>query len=408
MFGARSSCPDAIARIIGTNRVPPPVRRRKAATEPGPDLVDLPTRIPNVEFLPIRLCPDPEPTPPPPADDGEQATTETRRESRANAVRRGLRAKLLFPLELMDSINELTEDFAIQLNAHIRLERWCAQEMARSTVQCDECSDQLLINKTRIIEHVGRFFDEDNAERADQLAADLATDPYNVQRALSRSKQGALLLIQKLSLLADVVQTSGGIDDEQRHVLFDLMGIERVYRNGSSVVPPGNDAAGLKRVITGEIDRHRGNLTRTLNDRSESEKATAQLGIVRERDKETKALRSDQTRARRRFSWALETLQMLKRGADPSSIIDYETGKPVAAGPPPSAVPDRSSSTSTPPPPPPPPPPPAPPAPPSPPLRPLPPGCPDELKDMLLVAAGTILPPAATPRGDEAGPPPPA
>ena len=127
------------------------------------------------------------------------------------------------------------------------------------------------------------------------------------------------------------------------------MGIDQVYRNGSRQVPPGTDGAALRSLIAREISRHRVNLERTLNARSDCEKDMAQLGIVKRRDPETKALRSDQSRARRRFSWALETLRMLQQGADAATIIDPDTGRPVAAGPPASAVPEPRPAAPPPP-----------------------------------------------------------
>jgi len=284
------------------------------------------------------------------------------------------------------------------------LERWLVQEMARSTIQCDECSDQLLINKTRIIERVGTSWDDDNSDRIDKLAADLATEPYTVQRTLERSKHGAHYLIHKWTLLGESVETNGGLDDLQIKTCYDLMGIDHVYRNGSRQVPSGTDTDALRSLVAREVSRHRLNLERTLNARSDSEKDMAQLSIVKQRDSETKALRSDQSRARRRFSWALETLLMLQNGADASTLIDPDSKKPVAAGPPPSAVPDPSPPA--PPPQPQPSPQPTPASPPSPSLPPLPAGCPNEVKDMLLVAAGAILSKTATPSCDEPGPPP--
>ena len=66
------------------------------------------------------------------------------------------------------------------------------------------------------------------------------------------------------------------------------------------------------------------------------------LGIVGARDNATRLLRADQNRARRRFSWALNTLDMLRQGADPASLIDPDTGKPVTPGARPTAVKPRT------------------------------------------------------------------
>ena len=191
----------------------------------------------------IRLCPDPDPAPaPPPAPDEASQTGPTgpRRESRANSLKRGLRSKLIFPLEMMESINNLTREFSLKLMPSTCLERWIVSEMAISTVQCDECNDQLLVDKVRVIEHVGKSWDDDCGERADKLGARLPADPYHVQRA-SRTKHGTLYLLDKLLLLGEAVESSGGLDDEHIQTCYDLLGIDRVFRNGCSRVPPGTD-----------------------------------------------------------------------------------------------------------------------------------------------------------------------
>ena len=108
--------------------------------------------------------------PPPPAADGENGQPQPQRESRANSVKRGLRSKLLFPLHMKDLIDELTYAYSRQLMPSTLLESWLVCEMARSTVQCDEANDQLLINKVRIIERAGTAFDDDCDERVQRLS----------------------------------------------------------------------------------------------------------------------------------------------------------------------------------------------------------------------------------------------
>jgi hypothetical protein len=353
----------------------------------------------------ISLCPDDQQSPASPCGSGDHASANPRRDSRANSVKLGLRSKLLFPLEMMESISEIASDFSRQLKPVTSLDKWLVFELARSCVQADKASDQILLDDLRVIERVGTSFDDDASERIDRLGSRLARDPYNVQRALSRSKHGALYSIERLSWLDDAVQTNGGLDEEQRQRMFDLLGIEHVYRNGSRKVPAGMDVEGLRALIDREIKRYRSSLKQTLNARSELEKEMAQLGIMKVRDSETRALRSDLNRARRRFSWALETLQRLQAGADPATITDPDTGKPVAAGPPAAAVaavmPTSSPAAPA-----------AAPAPATPEreaaaeqpgVPPIPAGCTDEDKTMWLVAAGAILSKSATPPSDEPG-----
>ena len=366
----------------------------------------------GVTFIPdIRVCPADPPPPTPP--DGEDAASEPRRESRANAVKKALRSRILFPLSVLEKINALADDISRQLRLSTLLERWLAVEFARSTVQCDDANDQLLLDKLRVAERVVTAFDDDNAERCDRLFARLHDEPHRIQRALSRDKQGTLLLIDKWKLFGDAIDSRLGIEEALRQTAFDLLGIENVYRHGAGRVPAATDVVGLRLLVTREIERHNQNLTRTLNARSETEKEMAHMGLARFRDGITRSLRGDRNRAQRRVSWALETIQSLKNGTDPSTIIDPLTGKPIAVGPPLVAVPDpvrpaaarqsQSQPQASPPPsaq--------AAPAPASSPLPPLPEGCSEEGKEMWWVAAGSVLGATATPARNESGPPPPA
>ena len=242
---------------------------------------------------------------------------------------------------MMESINELTTEFCSSSSNHAHpwndgsCRRWpsAAFSATNPTISC------LLIKcaSLNVSAHHGMTIAPNVPIN---WVARLPTDSYNVQRALARTKHGALYIIDKWTLLGESVESNGGLDDSQIQTCYDLLGIEHVYRNGCSRVPPGTDAPGLRALIARQISLHRANLERTLNARSDAEKDMAQLGITRYRDSQTLGLRSDLNRARRRFSWALETLRLLQQGADASSLIDPHTGKPVAAGPPPSAVPD--------------------------------------------------------------------
>jgi len=367
----------------------------------------------NVTVVPnVSVCPG---DPPPPPPDGENGQNPPPRESRANATRRALRSRLLFPLEALDQINALAADYALQLNASTSLERWLTLELGRSSFQVDECVDQLRIDKVRVIERVGTSFDDDCAERSDRTAARLHEAPSRNQRALARTKHGALILIDKWILLGDAIDSERGIDEALRQTAYDLLGIDHVFRHGTSRVPAATDVIGLRSLVEREVGRHRLNLERSLNARFDSEREMAQLGLARFRDSTTNSLRGDLNRARQRFTWALETFRSLKNGADASTLIDPYTKKPVAVGPPLAAVPSRgrpAASAS-------PPPQPqaqaqaspepagAPASPPSPPIPPLPADCSEERKEMWWVAAGTVLSQSATPGCDAVGPAPP-
>ena len=143
------------------------------------------------------------------------------------------------------------------------------------------------------------------------------------------TKYGALYLIDKLTSLGESIAANGGLDDEQRECLFDHLGVDPVFRNGSQKVPAGSDGPGLAAVVEKERARLTTKLERELNARDLQEQAAARLGIVRFDDQETRKLNNYQGRADRRVKWAWQALAEVRAGVDPSTIIDPETKRPI-------------------------------------------------------------------------------
>jgi hypothetical protein len=312
--------------------------------------------------------------------------------SRANAVKGTFRSKILFTLEMFEAIQKASERFTAVLKPVGALEEYLVREMARSSTQDGKCAEQLEVDGLRVVERVGTSWDLDKSARVDKLGTKLAESPRLVAGELGRTKHGALYLINQWSALDEAIATNGGLDEPQRQVAHDLLGIDHAYRNGSRQVPSGTDAPGLKALVPRVLGRHRDNLERTLNACDTAEHKMAMLGLVSLRDATSRLLRADENRARRRFSWAMDTLWMLRAGADPAGIIDPDTGKPVVPGPRPTAVREKAPAAAAPPP---------EPEPerapsPAPSIPPLPEGISVDAKEMILVAAGSFLVETAT------------
>ena len=324
---------------------PPPERGSKLLRQ----FLEMPAPPPVVDIRSIRLGPD-EPSPPP--ENGTDPFFEPRSGSRTNSLKLGLRSRLLFPMELKVLIDQIAADYVHQLKLSTRLDVWLAYELSRCAVQIDKLNYQLLVDQLRVIDKVNTSgYDDDHRERAEKLGQRLRNSPHKVKGELERTKFGALFILDKWTLLSQAVESNGGLDPEQLQVCYDLLGIDLLYRNGCTEVPQREDTEGLRKLIAREIQKHQRNLELNLNARYDAERSMAQLGIGRFHDAGTRALRSDLSKARTRFRWALATIQSLQAGVDPATLTDPETRKPVAPGPLPTAVPDpRRPAATTPPP----------------------------------------------------------
>jgi hypothetical protein len=398
-----------MSRRHNRNKLPktPPTQRYGNGHERVYQFTEPPPAPPVTDFSQVRIVADP--NPPPPLTDGD-GSAEAGRGSRFNAVRDGLRSRFLFPDAMQQAIDERVVAFSAQLNPRTLLERWLVRELARGSVQTDFAADRLLANLPLAVERVDNRWADDRREEAEKLGNRLSKAPYRIARALARTKYGALYLIDKLTSIGESITANRSLDAEQRDYLFDVLGVDPVLRNGSLKVPAANDASGLARVVENERARLSLKVERELDARDQAEQNAARLGIVRSYDQETRNLRSDERRAQRRYDWAWSVLGQVRRGVDPSTIIDPETKRPInprASAPP---APEPA--------------PPAPPPPTSPPaeapssptfqMPPIPEGCPEDVKEIFLLLGAAFqgarkrtddeTPPSDEPSG-EPGPP---
>ena len=310
-----------------------------------------PPRPPLTDVSKIRNVDDPdEPAPEP---DGS-AGTHVDGGSRVNSLRAGLRSRILFPELMLEKIDALATAYADQFRPLSPLAEWLVWQLARGSVQSNFAGDQLIFNLKLSAERAATGWDDARREEAQRLGATIAKAPYRVAQTLGRSKFGALYLIEKLSELGDIIDTNGGLDDQQRTVLLDLLAVDPVFRNGCKV-PAGHDGPGLALVVAKEKAKHAANIERNLNLRDRQEQKAAEVGIVKQHDKETRNLRADLARRRPSLQVGLGDTRAGSEGLGPGD--DHRPGDPQAhrsRGPrrgrpgsdPPRACPCTSTSAS--------------------------------------------------------------
>ncbi len=236
---------------------------------------------------------------------------------------------MLFPDHMKQLIDECAARLTAEFNPRNIVEYYLIWQMARGFVQYELTCDQVLVNLKFQIERVDLRWADDRREQAARAGARLHTAPCRIAGELGRSKYGALYLIDKLTSLGESIAANGGLDDQQRDYLFDLLGIDPVLRNGSARVPAGNNPAALAQVVEKEKARLARKIEVELDNRDKHEQDAARLGIFKYVDAETRRLINCRGRAERRFEWAEKTLRQIREGADPASILDPETKQPL-------------------------------------------------------------------------------
>jgi hypothetical protein len=227
-------------------------------------------------------------------------------------------------------IEERTAALIAENHPRSTFETWALTEFARTSVQVEVGARRLLDDEARVVAWVsGPGWQSDASAAAERLASRICVHPYRICRELERTKQGTTVLIDHLEGLADVVRSKNGLDEIQRCLLFDVLGVPLPLRDGTRRVPAGSDGPALLRCIEQEIARHQANLTSTLNQRDRDAQLLAIKNPQSYMDKHRRGLRSDLIRAQKQMVWAKEAWEQLRRGVEPGSIINPRTGQPI-------------------------------------------------------------------------------
>ena len=222
--------------------------------------------------------------------------------------------------------------FAKTLAPNDEIEDWLVGEIARGTVQVDTCNDQLLLDDQRVALSVDTSWEDDRCEQIDKVVERLSEKPLSVSRTLQRSKQGTDLLLSFWEGLEEVLQTNQAWDEPQRQLAFDMLGVRPELRSGSKRVPSGTNVPALQALVDRERKRLQTKLEHLLIPQDKLDQESARCGIpTHQPDSETRRLRSNQARAQRRVTWALDTFLKIRQGLPPAQVIDPETRRTLPA-----------------------------------------------------------------------------
>jgi hypothetical protein len=258
-------------------------------------------------------------------------TEEGKAASRCNSLRDGLRARVVFPPDMAQAITELTEELADDYSPRSRFEWFLVREIGRTTVQYEAASELSVKDAVRVAQRAeGIDWDDDRRASADRLGGRVRKDPRRIAQELASTPHGTEWLLYNWEGLGDSLRSNGRWTEPQRELAYDLLGVAEVLRPGSVKVPAADDAPALESLVEREIERLRDRLPRLITQ-ARAAQVRAARGVPTEPDAETRRLRSDASRAHRRLKWAKATLDALRGGADPSTLVDPETKRPIEA-----------------------------------------------------------------------------
>jgi hypothetical protein len=204
------------------------------------------------------------------------------------------------------------------------LEGILLEEIAIASIQVRVCDGQLEVDQRRVKEETDLRWD--GARRSDigALAERLGKSPYRVVHRLEESLQGAEYCRELWIGLGDSVQANGKLSEVQRQLAFDLLAVGLLSRDGTRRVPAADDAANLLDLVRRQVKRLTNKIEGELKQLDLSARLRARLGQPAPPDAETRRVRSNHSRAKKRLTWATEMFWRVRRGIAQGQPLDPE------------------------------------------------------------------------------------
>jgi hypothetical protein len=253
-----------------------------------------------------------------------------------NAIRDGCRSLTHFPEDMQRLIDAKEDDLHAAFPPRNELEGILLEEIAIASIQVRVCEGQVEIDQRRVRAEIDLTWDGARRSDINALAERLGKSPTRVAHQLEQSLQGAQHCRELWIGLGDSVEANGKLTEAQRQLAFDLLGVGLLSRDGTKRVPAADDAAGLLDLVQRQVQRLTNTIEGTLKHTDLSAKLRAGLGQPAPPDAETRRVRSNHSRAKKRLTWATEMFWRVRHGLalgqpidpeDTAAIFETATGK---------------------------------------------------------------------------------
>ena len=261
---------------------------------------------------------------------GGPRTPEGKARSRRNALKTGLRAKVVLPEDLAIVVAQRTTEFVAEFQPRTPYEKRLVRDMALASAQYERCAERSIMDAARIANRAEFYWDEDRMVAVEDVGARLRNDPSRVVARLRSTTHGADWLIRRWEILRDDLRSTGVWDDDQRRLAFDLLGVPRECRTGFHTVPRGDDLEALEALVLEQIDRLRDKQVEILDDLDESERLLMMGGLPIYEDATTARLRKYENGFRREYYRVRDELFRVRQGGPPLlRLPEIEPATPI-------------------------------------------------------------------------------
>lgn len=283
------------------------------------------------------------------ARSGGPKTPEGKDASRRNALKHGMRARVLLPGDLADAIAARNRQFTDEFQPNTPYETWLIEQVAEATVRIDRCAELSIAAVERQADRALFCWDDDHALddhalKVEELAAKLSGNPSRTVAALRRTRHGAAWLIARWQALDDALRGPGGWSEPQHRMALNLLGTPKEFRDCSAALPPEADPVALATLVRDQIAALQDRLTGALEPLDDKQRALTEIGLPLETDVPTAWLLRIERECRRTFNWALAEFRKVHRPSDSSPTRPLpEPGPEPKTGPEPGPRPQPKS-----------------------------------------------------------------
>ena len=259
---------------------------------------------------------------------GGPRTAEGKEQSRRNALKRGLRSKIVFPEDMAELVEKRTRDLIAEFSPKTPYEEMLVRDMAVSSVRFERCASLSVADLIRVVDRAAYCWEQDRRMSVEEYAARLSKSPEQIAWGLHRTRQGTSWLIERWEALGEIAREVGRWDDDQRRLAFDMLGVPRELRTKSRRVPDNDDAPELIALAEAQIDSLREEHEAVLDDLDDAERGMAMAGMPFHEDATTARLRKDEARARNDFAKARNELLRLRAKRTEEAVAPTAESKP--------------------------------------------------------------------------------